>query len=162
MTEQREECIRYIEKWVSVLPDDIQDVLDIGIAGDVKPGGNYYLFKDKNYKTMDVDNRYNPDYNVDLTKVKDMPEFDVVICSNTIEHIFNLHAALSGCMKLLKKGGHLIIDCPWMYHYHPDDDFDDYWRISSKAMQKMLEMAGFKDIVTIQGKYCVSALAKKI
>jgi SAM-dependent methyltransferase len=168
---QRLECNRFIENWVSIIEDDLPnhplDVLEIGIAGDEKPGGNYRLFKIDNYQTSDIDPRYEPDYTFDLCDLEAIKtlgiegKFDIVVCSNTIEHIYDTNKAMEGLRLLLKGGGYLILDCPWMYPYHPDDDFDDYWRISASAMKRILADFGFFDIKAVQGDLVTSSLSRK-
>lgn len=161
VSELRKECIEKTEHWVSVLPE-CQDILEVGIAGDVKPGGNYELFSGKNYKTLDIDAQYEPDFVDDICNPKNTPveSFDVVILSNTIEHTYEPLEALKGAYKLLRKGGHLIVDCPWEYPYHAEDNFPDCYRISEDGMTYLLTKAGF-EVVGIERNLCTSALAKK-
>jgi len=156
----RDEVIHYIEMFAKMLPETIQRVLEVGIAGDTKPGGNYYLFKDKDYKTLDIDEKYKPDYVYDICKT-DLPNesFDLIILSQTLEHIPTPQKAIDECYRLLSKGGYLIIDCPWLYPYHAEDDFLDYWRISKDGFGIMLDK--FESIIK-QGKYCTSALGRKL
>lgn len=161
VSELRRECIEKTEHWVSVLPDH-QDVLEVGIAGDVKPGGNYYLFSDKNYQTSDIDAQYDPSYVFDICNPPaNLKEgFDVVLLSNVIEHTYDPQKALEGCYQLLRKGGHLIVDCPWEYPYHAEDNFPDCWRISDDGMEYLLTKAGF-EVVGVERNLCTSGLAKK-
>lgn len=165
MSPLRSECIAFIEDWVYQLPPSVASrrVLDIGIAGDPKPGQNYYLFKEEDYETSDVDARYEPTYVFDVCAppLELRGKFDVVILSNTLEHIYEKHRAIKGCHWLLKHGGTLIIDCPWMYPYHAEDGFEDYWRISASALKRLLCDAGFLDVETKQGQWCTSGRAMK-
>lgn len=121
-------------------------VLEIGIDGDPKPGGNYRYFGIGNeYRTLDKLDKVNPDYVADICDTK-MPsgEWDLIIFSHTIEHIFDFKSAIKECFRMLKPGKFLIIDCPWQDEYHAQPGYDDYWRISHTAMQKLLEEAGFE------------------
>ena len=168
MSAIREECTMFIERWASLLPKDPEWILDIGVAGDPKPGGNYYLFNKpgQHYKTLDCDWQYEPDYLGDLTMPKTLRKlknkFDVVICSNVLEHIFDYKAAFEGLSYLLKAEGYLIVDCPWMYPYHAEDQFGDYWRISATAMERLINQTeGLTCLATMQGEHCTSAFAKK-
>ena len=66
-------------------------------------------------------------------------------------------------LQTAKTGGALIVDCPFMYPYHPEQpDFEDYWRISAPAMDKLLNLEGF-DVVSCQlvAGILTSALARK-
>jgi len=123
-------------------------VLEIGIDGDPKPGGNYKYFGIGNdYKTLDILKRVNPDIVADICNTKLPKEkWDLIILSQTLEHIFDFRAAIKECHRLLKKGGFLIIDCPFFYPYHGvsgEEGYEDYWRISHTAMKNLLQEVGF-------------------
>ena len=128
-------------------PDNKQwKVLEIGIDGDPRPGGNYRLFGVGNdYKTLDILERTNPDIVADICD-SGLPseEWDLIIFSQTLEHIFNFRKAIEECYRLLKKGGFLIVDCPFVCDYHGQSGYDDYWRISHKALQIILNDIGFE------------------
>ncbi len=130
-----------------IFPDNKNfNVLEIGIDGDTKPGGNYHLFGfGNNYKTLDKLKRLRPDIVVDISN-NNLPseQWDLIIFSQTIEHVFDFKKALEECYRLLKKGGFLIVDCPFMVEYHGQLDYDDYWRISHKALQRLLNDIGFE------------------
>jgi len=121
-------------------------VLEIGIDGDPKPGGNYKYFGIGNdYKTLDKLESTNPDIVADICNSK-LPskQWDLIIFSQTLEHIYDFRKALEECHRLLKKGGFLIVDCPFVYEYHGKSGYDDYWRISHKALQILLSEIGFE------------------
>ena len=124
-------------------------VLEVGIDGDPKPGGNYKYFGIGNdYKTLDIIERVNPDIVADICDTK-LPgeDWNLIILSQTIEHIFNFRAAIKECYRLLKSGGFLIIDCPFFYPYHGvegKEGYGDYWRISHTAMKILVEEVGFE------------------
>ena len=160
MTKAREECINYIEYWATFIPKSANDILEVGIAGDEPPGGNYYLFSDKNYQTLDCDSRYKPNIVADITKTGLQDDlYDVIILSNVIEHVFDYKSAIDECYRLLRTGGCLIVDCPWVYPYHAEDDFDDYWRISASCFKKLLSK--FSKVDAMQGDYVSSAIGVK-
>ena len=124
-------------------------VLEVGIDGDPKPGGNYKYFGSGNdYKTLDTLKRVSPDIVADICKTKLPKEkWDLIILSQTIEHIFDFRAAIKECYRLLKSGGFLIIDCPFFYPYHGvegKEGYGDYWRISHTAMKILVEEVGFE------------------
>jgi len=124
-------------------------VLEVGIDGDPKPGGNYKYFGIGNeYKTLDILKRVNPDIVADICDTKLPKEkWDLIILSQTLEHIFDFKASIKECYRLLKFNGYLIVDCPFFYPYHGvrgDEGYEDYWRISHTAMKRLLEEVGFK------------------
>ena len=126
-------------------------VLEVGIAGDPKPGGNYKQFGIGNdYQTLDVSASFNPDIVADICETN-LPgeEWDLIILSQTIEHIYDYRKAINECYRLLKNGAYLVVDCPFYYPYHAEPQFEDYWRISPGAMVKILSGARF-EILTSQ------------
>jgi len=121
-------------------------VLEVGIDGDPKPGGNYKYFGVGNdYKTLDILERLQPDIVADICDTG-LPseEWDLIILSQTLEHIFDFKKAIKECHRLLKKGGFLIVDCPFICKYHGLSGYDDYWRISHKALQILLNNLDFE------------------
>ena len=165
-SEIRKAIWEVMEKYRGILKPDNKNwkIMEVGINGDPKPGGNHkYFGKGNDYKTLDNLERVKPDIVADICDTK-LPgnDWDLIILSQTLEHIFDFRPAIPECFRLLKPGGHLIVDCPWINPYHGLSAYDDYWRISHKAMEKLLSAAGFeydevflwKDILTI-------ALARK-
>jgi SAM-dependent methyltransferase len=159
-------CIQAITDYAKLLQPDNRGwkVMEVGIAGDEKPGGNYKLFGNGNdYQTLDVIAKYEPDILADICDTKlDGDNWDVIILSNTLEHVFNYQKALKECFRLLKKGGVLIFDIPFMYPYHPDPDFEDYWRLSPSAFRDVLNLIGFDvEVCQLVGGILTTGLARK-
>ena len=147
-SEIRKITLKIMEHYRRKLKPDNRNwkVLEVGIDGDSRPGGNYKYFGIGNeYRTLDNLEKVNPDFVADICDTK-LPEddWDLIIVSHTIEHIFDFRAAIKECYRLLKPGGFLIIDCPFVHAYHISKNYDDYWRISHTAMKKLLEEVGFK------------------
>ena len=70
--------------------------------------------------------------------------FDVVICSELLEHVPNPSAVLSEAYRVLCAGGILLICVPFMYRIHGDPD--DYGRYTDCFWQCALKEVGFDDI----------------
>jgi len=89
-------------------------ILDIGIAGDVYPGGHAYIFPDSTYETLDIDGQFNPTYTGDAREMPFSDEiYDVVLFVCTLEHIIeDRDKAIKECYRVLKPGGTLIIIAP--------------------------------------------------
>lgn len=123
-----------------------KNVLEVGIAGDEKPGGNYkYFGVGNNYKTMDNVALFRPDIVADICDTKlESDSWDLIILSQTLEHVKDPQGAISECYRLLRGGGHLIVDCPFYYPYHAEPEFGDYWRVSDAGMKLLLFNAGFE------------------
>ena len=168
-TELRKTIFKMMEHYERLLkPKNRQwKILEVGIDGDPKPGGNYKYFGAGNdYKTLDILERVDPDIVADICDTK-LPkeEWDLIILSQTIEHIFDFRAAIKECHRLLKPGGFLIIDCPFYYPYHGiegKEGYDDYWRISHTAMKELLNEIGFEFGKTVAAdKILTSAMVRK-
>lgn len=143
-------------------------VLEVGIDGDPKPGGNYKRFGQGNlYETLDYLPRLKPNYVVDIQKarthlgLKD-EMFNLIICTQVLEHVKSPSRAIDEIYHMLKKGGYAILDSPWKYKYHPSNDYDDYWRISPSGMRFMMKNVGFKVVESsIVKKLVTVALGRK-
>ena len=97
----------------------------------------------------------------DITKTdfKDN-SWDVIVCVQTIEHIPNIWDLPKEISRILKPGGYAIIDCPWMYPYHGEPEFGDYWRMSKDGM-KALFNNHLKLVGLHEGEQNTSCLFKK-
>jgi len=130
-------------------------VLEVGIAGDEKPSGSYRFFGNgvSEWKTLDIDPKWKPDIVADITQ-SGLPSdsFDLVIMTQTIEHIWDYRKALSEICRISKK--YAIVDCPFAYPFHQDkmradqhwSHWDDYWRFTPSAFKRLLKEAGFRKV----------------
>lgn len=122
-------------------------ILDVGIAGDkIKPSDRYPIFGRENvFKTLDILPQFNPDYVADICHTDFSDDYwDLVICCQTIEHIWDYKDAITEIFRVTKK--YAIIDCPFMYPQHNEPGFDDYWRFSASAIKRLAEEAGFQKV----------------
>ena len=138
-----------------------KELLYVGIAGD-SPGGEYsYLFPGFHIRTLDKDPIWRPDIVADITNTDFHDEsFDVIVCVQVIEHIPNLWDLPKELYRILVKDGFCIIDCPWLYPYHAEPGFGDYWRISRDGIQ-ILFGPHFQIIQLVTGEQNTSCLLKK-
>lgn len=72
--------------------------------------------------------------------------FDGVICTAVLEHVADETVVLREILRVLKKGGKLILTIPFIHHYHRDPE--DYRRLSHVGLEKLLEKNGFINIKT--------------
>lgn len=157
-----------LEKYRKMLEPHDWSILDVGTAGDPprpdgKPGGNYQFFgEDNNYKTIDVSEKFHPDYVDDICKTSFNDDlWDLVVLSQTLEHIYTPKKAIAECYRIIKPEKFLIVDSPWMYPYHAEFNYDDYFRYSATCLRRMCETAGFIIIDVIQTDLLSSVLVQK-
>jgi len=121
-------------------------VLEIGIAGDDPPGANREFFHAETYRTADMDPALAPDYVLDITALpaSNVGAWDLVICSQVLEHVWDLEAAARGLWGLTVLGGVCIVDVPMDYPPHDEQGGGpDYWRIMPTGLKRLLRRAGF-------------------
>lgn len=141
-----------MEKYGLMLNLQGKEVLDIGIAGDPKlPGATsrsekYKWFGPGNhFQTLDNDPAWEPDIIGDICAAPfGDNQFDLVILSECLEHIYDFRQALAECYRITKPGGHFILTTPWMVEHHPTGFTADYWRFSKQAYEKLLGETKFQ------------------
>jgi ubiquinone/menaquinone biosynthesis C-methylase UbiE len=83
---------------------------------------------------------------------------DTVVLNEVIEHLERPQDALSEAYRLLKPGGHIIVDTPffWPIHEAPRD----FYRYSPHGLNYLLESAGFEviEILPLSGAWVTVAL----
>lgn len=82
---------------------------------------------------------------VDVTKMKFRNEFDIILCLNVLEHVFDFKKGIDNIYLALKKGGKAVIILPVFYPLH--DEPYDYWRFTEHSLRKLL--GKFKDLKII-------------
>ena len=164
-TENRKRIWESMEHYRQLLNPDNKGwhILEIGIDGDEKPSGNHkYFGRGNNWQTLDFLLELEPDIVADITDNNLASDnWDLVICSQNLEHIFDFQKAISEIFRILKSRGYAIIDCPWEFPYHGLPVYDDYWRISDTAMKRLLIDAKFQIIECKRLGCLTTALVQK-
>jgi SAM-dependent methyltransferase len=122
-------------------------ILDVG-AG-VMP--YYPLFADlaSEYVGNDVEARPGLT-SVSPIEALDLPDasFDVVLCTQVLEHVRRPQQALGEIARVLKPGGHVLLTTHGVYPHHPDPG--DYWRWTQQGFEAMFEDADGLALVELQ------------
>ncbi len=157
MTDERKDCITATKKVADSI--DAGSILEIGLAGDARPSGSYLYFKDfQSWTTLDKLPEERPDVVFDLEEgIWIGQQFDLVICLNVLEHLFNVHPAGENLKAMT--GKYLFIATPWNYPYHPEPGFDDYCRYTPAFFKKMF--SEYKVIADYSTDNLTSILFKK-
>jgi glycosyltransferase involved in cell wall biosynthesis len=69
--------------------------------------------------------------------------FDCVILTQTLQFIYDVHAALKTVYRILRPGGVLFVTCPGISQISRNDydRWGDYWRFTTLSVQRLLEKA---------------------
>lgn len=124
------------------------NILQIGSDGDVYEKLMVQAEK-RGFKvtTCDIVEEKNPDILGDLCTLDLGDEvYDIVVCSEVIEHLHSPHLAVDNIYKALKKGGKLIVTIPFMFPIHADPfDFVRYTKAGLKNLLKMFDSVDVKE-----------------
>jgi SAM-dependent methyltransferase len=128
-----------------------------GTVLDVGCGAQPYrrlLPSDAEYIGLDIE-RANADFGYAIPDVRLIgddgrwpvhdSQADVVLATETLEHVPDPPAFLAEAYRCLRPGGRLVLTVPYAarWHYIPND----YWRFTPSALRILLERAGFAQVV---------------
>lgn len=74
----------------------------------------------------------------------DGESFDVVLSTQTIEHVADCQGLVNEAHRLLKDGGYFILSGPFYWHLHEEPH--DYYRFTKYGFEYLLKKAGFEVI----------------
>jgi SAM-dependent methyltransferase len=128
----------YIEKFLSGAKNDIKGrVMEIRNSHYTdKFGEDRVLARD----VLDID-ATNPKatFVADLTKADHVPSdvFDCIICTQTLQMIFDVRSAVSHLYRMLKPGGVLLVTTHGNGQLDPDGSYCDHWRFTGNSARKL-------------------------
>ncbi|MGA2387233.1 MAG: class I SAM-dependent methyltransferase [Candidatus Bathyarchaeia archaeon] len=117
---------------------DRTELLVLDIAPQVHEGAQAY-FKKAKIETLDIDPNSGAKYIADITKFnKFMPDgkFDVIVCTEVLEHTLNPFSAIKEIFRLLKPKGVLLLTVPFNFRIH--GPLPDCWRFSEYGLRALL------------------------
>lgn len=86
----------------------------------------------------------------DLTKPESLPQglFDCFICTQTLNFVYDIHAAMRTCHALLRSGGGLLLTVAGTTQLsrYDADRWGDFWRFTPQGLQR-LALEVFRDPV---------------
>ena len=110
------------------------------------------LFVNCDYKTIDVDPKFNPDIVADIHKLPLEDEsVDAIICKSVLEHVSNPVLAMAEMKRALRKGGKMFMFLPFIYPYHAGHGYKDYWRFSRDGAVLLFEGFSKVEIEPVRG-----------
>ena len=73
---------------------------------------------------------------IDVTVMDYFEEFDIILCMNVLEHVFDFHEAIENIFRALKGNGIALFFTPGFYPLH--DEPNDYWRFTEHSLRAIL------------------------
>jgi|688.fasta_scaffold00580_42 SAM-dependent methyltransferase len=127
---------------------DSKDTLIMDIAPEIHMGTKEF-FKHSTIKTLDIDPNSGADYILDLCEnnkdtIKD-ETFDLIVCTEVLEHVNDPFFVVSELRRMLKIGGVVAISTPFNFRIH--GPLPDNWRFTIYGLNVL-----FKDfeILTLE------------
>lgn len=120
------------------------DLLDVGCG--TKPYQNLFLVK--KYIGLDVNSEHSKNLGIAdyLYEGKKFPfvnaSFDIVLCNQVFEHVFNPNEFLSEISRVLKTNGTLLLTVPFIWDEHEQPY--DYARYTTYALHDLLGSHGMR------------------
>lgn len=132
---------RYYNKKLAFMARDLhhKTILEIGSGKSINgkyPYSVKHLFdSSNNFICSDIDPTFGHK-TLDLTKFHDEEMYDVILCLNVLEHIYETEKALKNLYYALKKEGVAYIAIP--VHFPLHDEPHDYWRFTEHSLRRLL------------------------
>ena len=114
--------------------------LVLDIAPQDHEGVKEYFVKSK-IKTLDINPNSNCDYICDLCEnnsdIIDDNLFDVVFCTEVLEHVSNPFNAVNELLRITKKGGVVVTSTPFNFRIH--GPLPDNWRFTEHGLRELFK-----------------------
>jgi SAM-dependent methyltransferase len=153
MTDEKREVSEIDKKYFELLREDVSNLLRkagkdfdgenirvLDIAPQDHEGANPY-FKKATVETLDIDPSSGATYIVDLcaenSNVIPAEKFDVVICTEVLEHTLNPFKAVDEIKRVLKKDGVSVISTPYNFRIH--GPLPDCWRFTEHGLRELFK-----------------------
>lgn len=120
--------------------------LDVGCGGQPfrKLIEKYHVYQGLDYKAQ-VNDGSVIEMGIDDEIIhEDLAAYDVILCTEVMEHVFNPFQAYKNLSALLKSGGRILITTPFIYPLHETPH--DYWRLTPYALDRLGEYVGLKQL----------------
>lgn len=147
----RKNVSNFIKRAASIYDKKSHVVLDIAPQqyNDVK---NFFL--QSSIETLDIEKGDDITYVADITKNNSEfikgNKYDVVICTEVLEHTLNPFLAVEEIHRLLKKNGVLLLSVPFNFRIH--GPLPDCWRFTEHGLKALLGKFEIVELKTIETK----------
>jgi SAM-dependent methyltransferase len=115
---------------------DSEDLLVMDVAPEIHMGAKEF-FKKSTIKTLDIDPESGADYIMDLcvnnSDIVGNEKFDLIICTEVLEHVNNPFSVVNELRRILKPGGIIAISTPFNFRIH--GPLPDNWRFTIHGLK---------------------------
>ncbi len=127
-----------IEKFAKSVKN--KTILELGSGK--KLNGKYYYsakkFFDESNTFIQSDINKNFGHKIiDVTTMNYNKKFDIIICMNVLEHVYDFQTGIKNIYQALKPKGITVIFVPGFYPLH--DEPHDYWRFTEHSLKLLLK-----------------------
>ncbi len=129
-------------------------VLDIGSGQPFQKELAKYrdLFRNCRYCTLDFDARYGADVVGDAHHLPFGDGFaDAVICKAVLEYAPEPHRVVGEIYRVLRPGGKTFVYVPFLYPYHGNERFKDYYRFTRDGVGYMFRDFSSVRVAAVRG-----------
>ncbi|MBU1255991.1 MAG: class I SAM-dependent methyltransferase [Patescibacteria group bacterium] len=148
-------------KWEKFFDDKIKEIakekkiLDIGGGFRFQKDLDKYqeLFKNSDYKTLDIEASYQPDIIGDVCNLPlEDKSVDAIICKAVLEHVKEPGKAAKEIYRVLKDSGKCLVYVPFLYPYHAHKGgYKDYYRYTKDGIKYLFRDFNSIEICPVRG-----------
>jgi SAM-dependent methyltransferase len=125
---------------------DSEKTLVMDVAPEIHMGAKEF-FKKSTIKTLDIDPNSGADHIMDLcvdnSEIVNNETFDIIICTEVLEHVNNPFFVVNELKRMLKTEGIVAISTPFNFRIH--GPLPDNWRFTIHGLKQL-----FKDFEIIE------------
>jgi SAM-dependent methyltransferase len=116
-----------------------KDILEVGsgisINGEYIYSAKHLFHPSNNFECTDINPSFGHKF-MDITAMDEHKTYDVILCLNVLEHVFETEKALDNLYRALRRDGVLYIAVP--VHFPLHDEPHDYWRFTEHSLRRLL------------------------
>lgn len=130
-------------------PEPVVEIGSLVVDDSMKPFNVKGLFPQKTFFGIDLRQGFGVDIMGDIEGLPFLPNsIGTLLCFDTIEHVWNIHAAFKEIDRVLKKDGVAVISSVFNFKIHPCPH--DFWRFTPEALDVLSKGFPYK-ILGYQG-----------
>lgn len=132
---------------------DSDSIKLLDIAPQVHAGAKEFFVKSTVF-TADIDKKSGADYIIDICENNEVTVpsglFDIIVCTEVLEHTLNPFAAISEIHRLLKPNGFLLMSTPFDFRIH--GPLPDCWRFTEHGIRALLKDFELVEIIGLENE----------